>query len=45
MLSVGPLHLFKVTPSCLRGTREEREKEKQEREHRKKWSEKLPFRE
>jgi len=33
MFSVRPLHLFKVTPSYLRRTREEGEKEKQEREN------------
>jgi len=45
MLNVGPLHLFKVTPSYLREHRKQ-EKEKQESEHpKKKWSEKLPFRE
>jgi len=36
MPHVGILHLFKVTPSHLRETREEREKEKQERENPKK---------
>jgi len=45
MLSVGPLDLFKVTPSYLRNHTGRREEEKQERENLKKWSEKLPFRE